>query len=61
MNDEFLTVQELANRLKVPISWVYARTRERGKNTIPVLRAGKYLRFHEAEVIRWLQDRQERD
>lgn len=41
--------------LKVPASWVYDHTRHRGKDRIPHIKLGKYLRFHEAEVRAWLQ------
>lgn len=52
---EFLTIHEIASRLRVPISWVYSRTRRRTENTIPYIRVGKYLRFEEAEVLEWLR------
>ena len=49
-----LTVEEVAELLRVPISWVYDRTRKRGLNRIPGFRLGKYWRFDEAEVRAWL-------
>ena len=55
--DELLTLEELAERLKVRKSWVYARTRERGPGSMPRLKAGKYLRFQEKAVTQWLRDR----
>jgi excisionase family DNA binding protein len=55
--DSLLTVEEVAGRLKVPISWVYERTRKRGTDRIPGFRLGKYWRFREADVLAWL-DRQ---
>ncbi len=56
--EELLTITELANSLKVPKSWVYSKTRLRGKNTIPVLRCGKHLRFRFSAVLDWLQRQQ---
>jgi excisionase family DNA binding protein len=55
--DPLLTVEEVAARLKVPISWVYERTRKRSEERIPGFRLGKYWRFREADVLAWL-DRQ---
>jgi excisionase family DNA binding protein len=52
---ELLTIKEMAERLKVPVSWLYSRTRLKGEGTIPVVRAGKYLRFRESEVLEWLE------
>jgi excisionase family DNA binding protein len=50
-----LTVEEVAELLRVPVSWVYDRTRSRGVNRIPGFRLGKYWRFQEAEVVAWLK------
>jgi excisionase family DNA binding protein len=58
---EFLTINELAQRLKVPKSWLYARTRERGEGVIPKIKVGKYIRFDEAAVIGWLKGKQDAD
>jgi excisionase family DNA binding protein len=52
-----LTVEEVAELLRVPLSWVYERTRRRGVDRIPGFRLGKYWRFREADVLAWL-DRQ---
>ena len=45
---ELLEPEELAARLKVPLSWVYEQSRQ-GK--IPTHRIGRYLRFDVAEVL----------
>jgi len=50
-----LTVQEVAELLKVPVSWVYERTRERSPERIPGFRLGKYWRFRGADVLAWLE------
>lgn len=57
-NQELLTVRELATKLKVQPSWVYGETRKTGKDSIPRLRVGKYLRFDLSSVLNWLRDRQ---
>ena len=51
----FLTVPELAALLRVPVSWVYGRTRGRSPERIPGFRLGKYWRFREADVLAWLE------
>ena len=49
-----MDVTEIARMLHVPTSWVYERTRRRGKERIPHLKLGKYLRFEVDEVREWL-------
>ncbi|MBI4523936.1 MAG: helix-turn-helix domain-containing protein [Deltaproteobacteria bacterium] len=41
-NKELLTPDELAERLKVPLSWVYEQSRQ---GNIPTHRIGRYIRF----------------
>jgi predicted DNA-binding transcriptional regulator AlpA len=48
-----MDVAETARVLHVPVSWVYERTRRRGKERIPHRKLGKYLRFERAEVRAW--------
>jgi excisionase family DNA binding protein len=50
-----LTVNEVAELLQVPVSWVYDRTRSRGVDRLPGFRLGKYWRFDEGEVLAWLK------
>jgi excisionase family DNA binding protein len=50
-----LTVEEVAELLKVPVSWVYERTRRRSSDRIPGFRLGKYWRFRGKDVIAWLE------
>lgn len=52
--EELLTVEEVAEFLKVPTSWVYGHTRHRGRDQIPHIKVGKYLRFHVSAVREWL-------
>jgi excisionase family DNA binding protein len=51
-----LTVSEVARLLGVPISWVYQHSRHRGPNQIPHFKVGKYLRFSEQAVLKWLEN-----
>ena len=55
MSEDLLTVDELASYLKVPRSWVYSRTREKGPDSIPRIACGKYIRFRIQEVMDWLK------
>jgi predicted DNA-binding transcriptional regulator AlpA len=55
MVEQYLTAEELARKLNVPISWIYSRTRARCPHAMPVLRVGKYCRFIERDVIEWLK------
>ena len=54
---ELITVDELADRLKVPKSWVYGKTREKGPDAIPRIQCGKYIRFQLSSVLAWMQER----
>lgn len=54
---EYLTAVELAQKLKVPISWIYDRTRKDGPEKIPHYKIGKYIRFSESEVLEYMRDK----
>ncbi len=45
---ELLTAEKLAERLKVPVSWVYEQSRQ---ENIPTHRLGRYIRFNLHEVL----------
>jgi excisionase family DNA binding protein len=45
---ELLTPKDLADRLKVPLSWVYQQSRQ---GHIPTHRLGRYVRFDLQEVL----------
>ncbi len=55
MNEALLSVDELAEALSVPKSWIYSRTRETGPGAMPRIRCGKYCRFEFAAVMEWLR------
>ena len=59
MIQDFLTIDELAEKLRVRKSWLYSRTRETGPESIPKVKVGKYIRFVESEVIGWLKRQNE--
>jgi excisionase family DNA binding protein len=51
---ELMTVQQVAELLQVPVSWVYGRLRKRSLEKLPGYRLGKYWRFDKKEVLAWL-------
>lgn len=53
-DSDLMTVAETARVLHVPVSWVYERTRRRGRERIPHIKLGKYLRFEITAVRSWL-------
>ncbi len=53
-----LSIDQLAEKLNVPKTWIYSRTRIKGPEAIPCLRVGKYIRFSEEEVFDWLKAQQ---
>jgi excisionase family DNA binding protein len=45
---ELLTPEELAAKLKIPVTWVYEQSRQ---GNIPTHRIGRYIRFDLHEVL----------
>ena len=56
---ELMTVQQVAELLQVPVSWVYGRLRKRSLDKLPGYRLGKYWRFEKEEVLAWLGQQRE--
>jgi excisionase family DNA binding protein len=54
-NEKLLTIQQVADLLHVPVSWVYGRTRKRSIGRLPGIRLGKYWRFREEEIHAWVE------
>src|ERR1700676_5118037 len=54
-HEKLLTIQQAADLLHVPVSWVYGRTRKRSIERLPGIRLGKYWRFREVEIHAWLE------
>ena len=57
--DDILTPQQLADRLQVPLSWVFERTKKRAqirsKHPMPYLRlSDKVVRFSWHQISEWL-------
>jgi len=59
MNQDFLTVSQLAEKLQVPKSWVYGQTRQTAPGSIPRVQVGKHIRFVESEIMEWLRKENE--
>jgi len=51
MPKKLITLEELSERLQVKKSWLYEKTR---LNEIPYIKVGKYIRFVEDEIWKWL-------
>ena len=53
----FWNVEQLAEFLRVPKSWIYERTRGTGPEVIPHFKIGKYVRFdpNSEEFRSWLE------
>ena len=56
MNHALIGIKEMATKLNVPVSWLYSRTRT---NDIPHYKVGKYVRFDESEIWKWLKKQNE--
>jgi excisionase family DNA binding protein len=54
-HERLLTIQQVAELLHVPVSWVYGRTRKRSTERLPGIRLGKYWRFREEEIHAWVE------
>lgn len=54
--DDFLTVQDVASRLRLAPSWVYDQAR-RASDPLPHYKIGKYLRFRWSDVLVWIESR----
>ena len=55
VEDELLTVQEAAQFLKVPPSWIYDHVRPDAADRLPVLKLGKYLRFDVRDLREYIE------
>ncbi len=51
-----LTIHEAAEVLRIPISWLYERTR---RNAIPFRRIGKYVRFTQQDLSQIISSSEE--
>jgi len=51
---DILTPEQLAERLQVRLRWVYEAVH--GRNPLPCLHCGRYLRFSWPEVVAWMRN-----
>ena len=56
MKQQLIGIKEMSEKLNVPVSWLYSRTRT---NDIPHYKIGKYVRFDESMVWEWLNQQNE--
>jgi len=56
MNQNLIGIKTMAERLDVPVSWLYSRTRT---GEIPHYKLGKYVKFDESEVMEWIRKQNE--
>ncbi len=52
VTDRLLTADEVAAMLRVTKAWVYAETR---RGDLPHVRLGRYVRYREPAVRRWIE------
>lgn len=52
LTERLVTADELAERLTLPRSWIYARAES---GAMPSFKLGKYRRFELGAVLRWLE------
>ncbi len=58
IGSEFITVNELAEYLRVTPLWIYNRVR---KKEIPHLKIGRILRFRRSTIEEWLKSKEVTD
>ena len=54
MNQNLISIKEMASKLDVPVSWLYSRTRT---GEIPFYKIGKYVKFDPDEVMNFIKER----
>lgn len=58
--DALLTIDEVAAKLKIKKSFLYAPSRRKGPDAIPCLKIGKYNRYSMPAVMKWIAAQQDR-
>ncbi len=53
--EPYVDIAQAAAFLRVPKSYLYARTAKKGKAQVPHHRIGKYVRFRLSELEAWVQ------
>ncbi len=54
-DSHLLTVQDVAELLQVPVSWVYKHAGPQCSNPLPCMKLGKYLRFRSTDIMAFLR------
>ena len=54
--EPILTIEDVAQRLRIEPRTVYELIRKRAKRPLPVLRVGKFLRFRWSHIETWLDE-----
>jgi hypothetical protein len=59
LNFEVIDAVELANRWRVPASWIREQTRQRAVDPLPCVRLGRYVRFEweSPKLVAWWDKR----
>ena len=53
---DLMTIEQVADLLKVPRTWIYARTCESSElEPLPFYRFGRLLRFKRSEILAWAE------
>lgn len=55
MDSEFLTAEEVAEYLRLPLSTVYKFVQDK---RLPGFKVGKHWRFRKETIIQWTKDRE---
>jgi excisionase family DNA binding protein len=53
MDQNLISIKEMARKINVPVSWLYFRTRT---GEIPHFKVGKYVRFDPEKVMQWIEN-----
>ncbi len=53
--ERLLTVDDVAQLLCVPKSFVYDRTQKKARDPIPHIKLGKYVRFWYSDLLEYLE------
>jgi Helix-turn-helix domain len=56
---DWKTLDELSEILKVKKGWIYGQTFKKGPGAIPRLKVGKHLRFDMEAIEKWILKRNE--
>jgi excisionase family DNA binding protein len=52
----FLSIEEVADRLRTDVGWVREKIRRRSPNPMPVFNVGRHLLFEWEQVAQWVRN-----